>query len=302
LFHKEGDIYTWEKVDQVTANFTPDVTPLILAAQKDNYEILKMLLDRGATIPMPHDVKCSCEECLTESADDSLRFSLARINAYKALASPSLIALSSKDPILTSFQLSNELKRLAVMESQFKEVYCKLRKQVQELATGLVEQARTSYELEVILNHNPGAQPWAPGTHQTLKRLEVAIDANQKQFVAHPSVQQLLAAIWYDGLPGFRRLHVVRQLLCVVKHACMFPLFATAYIIAPHSKMGQLAKKPFLKFIFESASYIFFLFLLAAASQRIEHILIDIISKYQNFASTYLCPVHLRAKVGVFLV
>ena len=29
------------------------------------------------------------------------RFSLARINAYKALSSPSLIALSSKDPILT---------------------------------------------------------------------------------------------------------------------------------------------------------------------------------------------------------
>ena len=48
-----------------------------------NYEILKMLLDRGATIPMPHDVKCPCEECVDSSGDDSLRFSLARINAYK---------------------------------------------------------------------------------------------------------------------------------------------------------------------------------------------------------------------------
>ena len=27
----------------------------------------------------------SCEECLTSSGDDSLRFSLSRINAYKAL-------------------------------------------------------------------------------------------------------------------------------------------------------------------------------------------------------------------------
>ena len=81
----------------------------------------------------------------------------------KALASPSLIALSSKDPIITAFQLSDELKRLAVLESQFKEEYAKLRKIVQEFAVGLVEQARTSYELEVFLNHNPDGAPWKPG-------------------------------------------------------------------------------------------------------------------------------------------
>lgn len=37
--------------------FTPDITPLILAAHRNNYEILKILLDRGATVPMPHDIK-----------------------------------------------------------------------------------------------------------------------------------------------------------------------------------------------------------------------------------------------------
>ena len=279
--HKEGDPYSWEEIDQVNANFTPDITPLILAAHRNNYEILKMLLDRGATIPMPHDVKCSCEECIDQSSDDSLRFSLSRINAYRALASPSLIALSTKDPILTAFQLSNELKRLAKMESQFKDDYQKLRKQVQEFAVGLVDHARTSYELEVMLNHNPGSAPWLPGTHQTLKRLECAIETNQKNFVAHPSVQQLLAAIWYDGLPGFRRLHIIRQLICVVKHACMFPIFSTVYMLAgPNTKMGRLAKKPFLKFIFESASYMFFLLLLALASQKFEHIFIDVVCKY----------------------
>jgi transient receptor potential cation channel subfamily C len=118
------------------------------------------------------------------------------------------------------------------------------------------------------------------GTHQTLKRLEVAIEANQKSFVAHPSVQQLLSGIYYDGLPGFRRLHVFRQLLVVLKHACMFPIFSMAYMVAPNCKMGQLCKKPFLKFIFESASYMFFLFLLALASQKIEHVVFDVISKY----------------------
>lgn len=37
--------------------FTSDVTPLMLAAHKNNYEIIKILLDRGAAIPNPHDVK-----------------------------------------------------------------------------------------------------------------------------------------------------------------------------------------------------------------------------------------------------
>ncbi len=51
------------------------------------------------------------------------------------------------------------------------------------------------------------------GEFQTLERLKLAIEANQKKFVTHPSVQQLLAAIWYEGLPGFRRLHIVKQVM-----------------------------------------------------------------------------------------
>ena len=56
-------------------------------------------------------------------SEDSLRHSRSRINAYRALASPSLIALSSKDPILTAFELSWELKQLAFDEYEFKSEY-----------------------------------------------------------------------------------------------------------------------------------------------------------------------------------
>lgn len=40
-----------------TAEFSPDITPLIAAAHRNNYEILKILLDRGATILTPHGIK-----------------------------------------------------------------------------------------------------------------------------------------------------------------------------------------------------------------------------------------------------
>ena len=108
---------------------------------------------------------------------------------FKALASPSLIALSSKDPIITAFQLSDELKRLAAIESQFKEEYKKLRKIVQEFAVGLVEQARTSYELEVFLNYNPGGTPWKPGTYKMLIRVLLRLEFQ----VAHPILNVTLA-------------------------------------------------------------------------------------------------------------
>ncbi len=51
------------------------------------------------------------------------RHSRSRINAYTALASPSLIALSSKDPLLTAFELSWELRRLSRVENEFKSEY-----------------------------------------------------------------------------------------------------------------------------------------------------------------------------------
>lgn len=104
----------------------------------------------------------------------------------------------------------------------------------------------------------------------------------QLQFVAHPNVQQLLASIWYEGLPGFRRKNMVLQALEIIRiggytsqnflnskrlnipplsptTGILFPLFSLAYIIAPYSTIGQTMRKPFIKFICHSASYFTFL-------------------------------------------
>ncbi|XP_076618854.1 transient receptor potential [Colletes latitarsis] len=274
--HTPGQPYSWEAVDRSSSNFTPDITPLILAAHKNNYEILKILLDRGATLPTPHDARCGCDECVTSSEQDSLRHSQARINAYRALTSPSLIALSSRDPLLTAFELSWELRRLSKMEQEFRFEYNEMREQTQNFATSLLDHARTSLELEIMLNYNPHGENWEPGERQTLDRLKLAIKYKQKQFVAHPNVQQLLAAIWYDGLPGFRRKSMIGQFIEVGKLGAMFPVYSSIYMLSPTSPMGLFMKKPFVKFICHSSSYAFFLMLLGMASQRIEYLVIEL--------------------------
>ncbi|XP_045478713.1 transient-receptor-potential-like protein isoform X2 [Harmonia axyridis] len=276
LIHVEGEPYSWQKVESNTASFTPDITPLILAAHRNNYEIIKILLDRGATIPMPHDIKCGCDECITSSRQDSLRQALSRLNEYKALASPSLIALSSSDPILTAFQLSWELRGLAFAEPECKSEYLDLRRQCQQFAVDLLHQSRSSQELAIILNHDPDdPTPYEEGEHMRLSRLELAIQYKQKKFVSHPNIQQLLAAIWYEGVPGFRRKTSSQKIMIIVKVALLFPFYCMLYIIAPNTHTGKLMRKPFMKFLIHASSYLFFLLILILVSQRAEDLFIE---------------------------
>ena len=164
-----------------SSSFTPDITPIIMAAHKDNYEILKILLDRGDRILKPHDVRCSCTECVSKGTEDSLNHSQSRINAYRALASSSLICLSSKDPILTAFELSWELKRLSRLENEFKVDYEMLSKQTQDFAVALLNQIRGSKELKIVLNHTDDGPISDTGEHMNLSRLKLAIKYKQKK-------------------------------------------------------------------------------------------------------------------------
>ncbi|XP_074595118.1 transient receptor potential-gamma protein-like isoform X2 [Brevipalpus obovatus] len=276
--HKPGNSYSWEKVDHDTSAYTRDITPLILAAHKDNYEILKILLDRGAELPLPHDVKCSCYDCITSITNDCLRHSRSRINAYHALCSPSLISLSSRDPILTAFQLSWELRRLSKIEKEFALDYRQLRTSVQNFAVALLDHVRNTHELRVILNYT--SDKYVEDEEMKLERLKLAIDYKQKSFVAHPNVQQLLGSVWFEGMPGYRRKGPVKQVLQVAGIAFRFPLYSLAVLLLPNSKLAQIARRPFIKFISHSASYLFFLLLLVLASQRVEFLLVSQFEDY----------------------
>jgi len=268
IIHKDGEPYSWENMDMQTAAFTPEITPLILAAHRNNYEILKILLDRGAALPMPHDIRCGCEECIKSCHEDSLKHSRARISAYQALASPSLIALSSTDPILTAFELSDELKRLSYEESEFSSKYMELRSQCRNFAQELLSHSRSSTELAVILNYDPESPPYEDGDYMQLRRLELAIDYKQKGFVAHPNVQQLMSSLWYSGLPGFKRLGLKEKLITLFKVVFFFPVYCVSYMLFPNSERSQRCRSPFMKFLLHSSSYLFFLLMLILFSVR----------------------------------
>ncbi|XP_070597914.1 short transient receptor potential channel 4 isoform X2 [Erythrolamprus reginae] len=257
-------------LDTQFSEFTPDITPIILAAHTNNYEIIKLLVQKGVSVPRPHEVRCNCVECVSSSDVDSLRHSRSRLNIYKALASPSLIALSSEDPFLTAFQLSWELQELSKVENEFKSEYEELSQQCKQFAKDLLDQTRSSRELEIILNYRDDNSLLEEQSENDLARLKLAIKYRQKEFVAQPNCQQLLASRWYDEFPGWRRHHwAVKMLTCIIV-GFLFPAFSVCYLIAPKSRLGLFIRKPFIKFICHTASYLTFLFLLLLASQHID--------------------------------
>ena len=141
------------------------------------------LIFLGEKVIEPHDVRCDCEQCLVYSKEDSLRHSRSRINAYKALSSPCYISLSSRDPIMTAFDLNRELKRLSRIENEFKQEYEQLAQQCQDYSAALLAETRSSKELEIILNYDPDNPPVLTETSEkmTLARLKLAIRYKQKK-------------------------------------------------------------------------------------------------------------------------
>ncbi|XP_041465629.1 short transient receptor potential channel 3-like [Lytechinus variegatus] len=258
------------------SKFEQDVTPLMLAAHCNEIDIIRLLLNRGDTIKKPHNSLCQCTYCSNKKQFDPLKHSLAGFNTYRALASPAFIALTSPDPILTAFLLSQELASNARIEKEFKNEYRDLARQCKEFASDLLDMCQNSEEVRTILNneattldeseHGRGNN-WlksevgdeASSRAPTLSRLKLAIKLRQKQFVAHSHCQHELATLWYRNFPSWRLMSLPKKVFVNVLIVLGLPFFTLCYYLAPYSKLGQFVSSPLVKFILYSASYFVFL-------------------------------------------
>uniref|UniRef100_A0A8C9WFW1 Transient receptor potential cation channel, subfamily C, member 3 n=1 Tax=Scleropages formosus TaxID=113540 RepID=A0A8C9WFW1_SCLFO len=176
---RDDDFYSY---DEDGTRFSPDITPVILAAHCQKYEVVHMLLTRGARIERPHDYFCKCAECAEKQRKDPFSHSRSRINAYRGLASPAYLSLSSEDPVHTALELSNELAKLANIEKEFKNDYRKLSMQCKDFVVGVLDLCRDTEEVEAILNGDVSAELDEGRTHRTLlSRVKLAIKYEVKK-------------------------------------------------------------------------------------------------------------------------
>uniref|UniRef100_A0A8B9S919 Transient receptor potential cation channel subfamily C member 7 n=1 Tax=Apteryx owenii TaxID=8824 RepID=A0A8B9S919_APTOW len=175
---RDDDFYAY---DEDGTRFSHDITPIILAAHCQEYEIVHILLLKGARIERPHDYFCKCNECVEKQRKDSFSHSRSRMNAYKGLASAAYLSLSSEDPVLTALELSNELARLANIETEFKNDYRKLSMQCKDFVVGVLDLCRDTEEVEAILNGDVNIHLCPEHHRPSLSRIRLAIKYEVKK-------------------------------------------------------------------------------------------------------------------------
>ncbi|XP_048734236.1 short transient receptor potential channel 7-like isoform X1 [Ostrea edulis] len=232
---------------------------LIKAAIRNNFQIVQMVMIKGASVDIPHDYFCSCKSCLDEQTRDYMVFCNRRLDTFRALASPAYISLTEEDPVMASFFLSKKFKQLQVMETEYKSTYEELDSQVQGFTLELLNQCRTSEEVRYLLD-SPENDESSP---ESFPLLHVALQMEQKKFVSHPKCQAQVSALWFSGLKGMRHLNRFEFLmLSIPLGMVILPILSLVFILAPWSKVTLLLNTPSTRFLSYTCSYITFLCLI----------------------------------------
>lgn len=122
--------------DDDSDEFPAFMTPLMLAAQCGRYETVEYLLSRGYVVKKPHPPRCACDEWCSAKAVANRTFDVVaegceRLNAYRAISDPTYVCCTSaNDPILTCFQLHDELLECGNVNKVYNTVYCSIAQKV----------------------------------------------------------------------------------------------------------------------------------------------------------------------------
>ncbi|XP_076449975.1 short transient receptor potential channel 6-like [Babylonia areolata] len=247
----------YEKEDS-NSSFAPDITPIVLAAQCNNFDIVHMLIQKGFTIKRPHHYFCFCTDCSIHKTIDRFVHSRSRLNAYRGLASTAYLSLSCDDPILTAFELSKSLHVLAETEKEYKNEYRSLSESCKCYAVDLLDLCRSNEEVMAALHGGSDTKD--------LSRIRMAIRYEQKKFIAHASCQEHLMSMWYAGVPWFQHQPFTMKLFLLPLGIVFIPVTAIIYVFLPYSRVGEVLRSPFMKFVNYICSYTAFLVLLFFAT------------------------------------
>lgn len=228
------------------------IVPLLLAVEKKDVKMIKLFRHYNYSIPLPHKIDCCCEFC----TQDKLGQTKSRLLRLKGISDPLWIAMDSKDPLLTLFQMTMLNRDLAKWDDSFHKDYEDIQKENEALCVHLLDEVRTENEGIILMRHTSDNDPFA--------LIKLAIRYQQKEVIAHPVVQHFLTSAVFDGVPNWIGGSCCYKILLVMATGVLYPVTTLLNIISPkHTPLHNIANKPFVKFINGASSFITFLILLA---------------------------------------
>ncbi|XP_039271230.1 short transient receptor potential channel 4-like [Styela clava] len=265
------DSGTNAKISGENHYFHIGMTPMLLAAYNNNYEILSLLYERD------HRLSTICD--WGDGYEEAWEACNERRMISKARACPAFITLMSelgrKNPItycLGEIQ-SNKIYAQKYHEYAF---YKGLTDNLEDYMCSLLDEICSSQELADFFHYD-----YEPMTSEKsdfrsflkesknrcqlgnrFKLLESASDENLSRFVTHRQPQLAMAYIRNRGTPFLRKKGWYSRSLISVLIGLMFPILSIFYIFAPNSKLGSLIKLPTVLFFCHLMSDIVFCVLL----------------------------------------
>ncbi|XP_071954267.1 short transient receptor potential channel 4-like [Antedon mediterranea] len=238
-----------------TDEFPKISTPIIQAALKNNFTIVKILLEYGVRIPDP---KKDLEHFT--APPETLERSKEMLIVYQALASDAYITGSSINPLQAAFDLTNELRGLSEKLEEFRDEFNDLAHQVEAYAGKLLDQTRDTEEILTVLTFTDGQNTEPEISH--LAMVDYALDCSQKNFVAHPNCQKVVINQYFRHLIPLRDASTMIQMLTQILVMIGFPFLSIAFLVYPSKYIVRFLQVPYVKFFMSIGSEIVFLALL----------------------------------------
>ncbi|XP_066299452.1 short transient receptor potential channel 4-like [Branchiostoma lanceolatum] len=248
--------YSTENDGFPSATFPSEVTPIVLASHKNSLPLIKVLVDQGRFIPDPGVLSHGDHACL---------------NLYRGLISPYYILLTNDDPLRRAFVLSTRLDDAGARAPEVQEVYAEMAEECRSLSVDLLDQVRNRDEAAAILNCEDEVSPLIhdDNCRMQLSRLDMAVDHEQKRFVAQQWSQRLVNECWYGSGKYFKPATNMAEYLRGFVLMLLTPILALIYLLAPISSPGRFVRTPSVRFAMYLASVLTFIIIVVLRAEKV---------------------------------
>ncbi|KAH7951704.1 hypothetical protein HPB52_011545 [Rhipicephalus sanguineus] len=241
-----------------SATYTADVSPIILAAQMGHWTLIHFFVKRGLEVEAPHTASCLCKTCIKVMRVEGVNASTRNLNTYKAICNPHYMLQVSGDPILDSFLYAQGMAATSHAEEEFRREYDQEIAKLRTFTCALLDQCRTVEETRVLLERPAGLEGRV--AHLAFPRVILALQYNEREFVTHGHVQQVLRIEWEGEFKAWNRLTFPVKLVHFLIRFFTLPVVVIWVKLMPQSVMAKHWSSPVNKYMNHFAARLMFVF------------------------------------------
>ncbi|XP_071808444.1 short transient receptor potential channel 7-like [Asterias amurensis] len=238
-------------------DFHPAITPLVLAAQRNNFDAVKLLVGLGDKLDEPNIAR----------GDVTLTQAVSTLHIYRALSQPAYVLATQVDVFGHAFEMGKKLRTLSVMWEDFGAEYEEMARGIEVFAGEMLGESSSTEEILALFRyHNTDKYRNVEGKQHPLAKLFEAINYKQKEFIAHPHSQKAIIAQFYQNLLSWNEKGVLHQILLALLVILGYPIICMLYIVFPFPKVVKFTRLPYVMMLMKAGSGFTFLVFVIAAS------------------------------------